>query len=268
MLDLVYHFVTHKLRSTKLRETNITACCPFHAENKPSFAIFEVEDGGCRYYCHGCGVSGTLEYLFQVLSIPFYFPKTTTINRKHQKQKTTYAYDHSLVYPKLYFPFRARGLSQETVDKFKLRFDPVQHRFVIPVYHDFVYRGSMYRWLYNKNLRYSYSDLFKPDDILFGKDEINPEKLVVVVEGAIDAMSLTQCGIQSVAIINRATINKKDFTGFNNIVYLPDNDTSGTQTARQCKLPTIFLPRNYKDFNQMLCESQKDTEKWLVNAIQ
>jgi 5S rRNA maturation endonuclease (ribonuclease M5) len=266
MLDLVYPLIADKLVSVKLRETNITACCPFHTENRPSFAIFEVE-GGCRYYCHGCSAKGTLEYLFKCLSVPFSFPKVSVTEYKKQVKQTVYGYDQSLIYPKLYFPFYTRGLTKETVDRFRLRFDPVQHRFVIPVYHDFVYRGLIYRWLESRNKRYSFSDRFMPDNTLFGKDEINPEKLVVVVEGAIDAMSLTQCGIQSVAIINRATINKKDFTGFNNIVYLPDNDTSGIETAKKGKLETIFLPRNYKDFNQMMGESQKDTEKWLLNTI-
>lgn len=37
------------------------ACCPFHADNSPSFTIFS---GGRRFHCFGCGASGdVLDYM-------------------------------------------------------------------------------------------------------------------------------------------------------------------------------------------------------------
>ena len=36
------------------------ACCPFHAEQTPSFTIFRGNDGMGRFYCFGCGERGDL----------------------------------------------------------------------------------------------------------------------------------------------------------------------------------------------------------------
>lgn len=34
------------------------ACCPFHAENTPSFTIFPAKSGAQKFYCFGCSVTG------------------------------------------------------------------------------------------------------------------------------------------------------------------------------------------------------------------
>lgn len=41
------------------RGREFDACCPFHAEDTPSFQVFDKGDGE-RFYCHGCGEKGDI----------------------------------------------------------------------------------------------------------------------------------------------------------------------------------------------------------------
>ena len=53
--DLVIPYLRGKIRSSG--PSNIMASCPFHTDNKPSFAI-NINTG--QWICHGCGLSGGL----------------------------------------------------------------------------------------------------------------------------------------------------------------------------------------------------------------
>ena len=45
------------------------ACCPFHGENHPSFAMYEDTNS---YYCFTCGVKGdSYKFLMEMLEIGF-----------------------------------------------------------------------------------------------------------------------------------------------------------------------------------------------------
>lgn len=46
------------------------ACCPFHAEETPSFTIFAGQDGVERFHCFGCGVGGdVLDFVRQIKGV-------------------------------------------------------------------------------------------------------------------------------------------------------------------------------------------------------
>ncbi|GAA3106965.1 hypothetical protein GCM10010520_59580 [Rhizobium viscosum] len=46
------------------------ACCPFHAEETPSFTIFRGQDGVERYHCFGCGAGGdVLDFVQQIKGV-------------------------------------------------------------------------------------------------------------------------------------------------------------------------------------------------------
>ncbi|MBB3311778.1 hypothetical protein FHT78_003543 [Rhizobium sp. BK196] len=47
-----------------------SACCPFHAEDTPSFTIFAGQDGVERFHCFGCGRKGdVLDFVQQVRGV-------------------------------------------------------------------------------------------------------------------------------------------------------------------------------------------------------
>lgn len=52
------------IERTKVKPTMVEACCPFHQEKRPSFAVLCGRAGMPRYNCFGCGVSGSLMHLF------------------------------------------------------------------------------------------------------------------------------------------------------------------------------------------------------------
>ncbi|MDR6668980.1 CHC2 zinc finger domain-containing protein [Rhizobium sp. 1399] len=46
------------------------ACCPFHAEETPSFTIFRGQDGIERFHCFGCGAGGdVLDFVRQIKGV-------------------------------------------------------------------------------------------------------------------------------------------------------------------------------------------------------
>lgn len=46
------------------------ACCPFHAEETPSFTIFRGQDGIERFHCFGCGAGGdVLDFVQQIKGV-------------------------------------------------------------------------------------------------------------------------------------------------------------------------------------------------------
>ncbi len=46
------------------------ACCPFHAEETPSFTIFKGQDGIERFHCFGCGAGGdVLDFVRQIKGV-------------------------------------------------------------------------------------------------------------------------------------------------------------------------------------------------------
>lgn len=52
------------------RGKTLWACCPFHFEKTPSFAVNEVEQ---YYHCFGCGVSGdVIRFVSKIESVDFY----------------------------------------------------------------------------------------------------------------------------------------------------------------------------------------------------
>jgi len=59
--------VAAKLVALKLAGKELIGCCPFHADRSPSFTIF---DGGRRFHCFGCGVSGdVLDFVQRVYGV-------------------------------------------------------------------------------------------------------------------------------------------------------------------------------------------------------
>lgn len=77
-----------KARRCSMRDGKrcIKACCPFHEDNTPSFAVFESG----AYYCLGCGAKGGVDSLCDHLGLPRQSPSEDW--RKTKWLEATYEY--------------------------------------------------------------------------------------------------------------------------------------------------------------------------------
>lgn len=100
-----------------------------------------------------------------------------------------------------------RGISSDSIAKWRLGFDPTELRLVIPAYDE----KDVLRFLIKRAIRpkdhpkYLYTEGFPKTSLLFGACAIPPGIVrssgVVLVEGSLDAIVLQQYGIPAVAIL-------------------------------------------------------------------
>lgn len=109
--------------------------------------------------------------------------------------------------------FTGRGISQETIDRFKLGYDPKLQRVVVPCGNGFCVRRDI-----TDQQRAPYMNPKSPENAKPGEHGIHPalfngaalyqaEKPVFIVEGAINALSILQAGGQAVALNSASNVD-------------------------------------------------------------
>lgn len=159
---------------------------------------------------------------------------------------------------------KVRGLNEETIQKFKLGYDPQKDAVSIPSYKGGELINIKYRFLNPKDIRYIGTAGAEP--WLFHDEgiEIGMEKgAVFIAEGELDAMSLWQMGVKNVISPGAGAnsfgewIEKLDKVKQVWIVY--DNDNPGQQAAKELaerigveKCRNVIYPEGVKDANEFL----------------
>lgn len=132
--------------SLKRKGRDLWGCCPFHQEKSPSFQVREREG---YYHCFGCGAHGNaIDFVMQMQGLPF--PEAVeklagaagvTIEREQvnpEEKKRRYDGLEALERATIWFErglkgaprdyFLKRGLSPETIEKFRLGYAPDEWR--------------------------------------------------------------------------------------------------------------------------------------------
>lgn len=252
--------------------------CPFHDESSPSFFIHKIE---LICNCFGCGVSGSLEgIIWRLRNIP---PSDTRqildIDRLPGMRKKEVA-DRPLTFSKSWLePWKrlsnhpyleSRGFTNETVEAFEARLDPVAKRIVFPLRPPVrvpttlvgaagrSYTGADPKWLFYWNCRKS-KNLFRAP---FTK--IDPP--LSVVEGIFDAMWLWQHGYPAVALLGSKASSEqvkqiKDL--HSNILIALDNDEAGhiggEMLGEQLKTSCNVMYTNMPDHANDVCDLHGET---------
>lgn len=250
--------------------------CPYHADGhelKPSMSILlenrqtsrgTLEAGFC--HCFACGKITTIKQLFKDIGLeaPSDLENATCFTRKAISLTTS-----KPIY-KITMPFRfssyleSRGISEETQKKFKIY--QKDDRVYMPVFN----REGMY--LYS-NARSVNSKRFYIEEgaekTLWGIEEIDLSKPIVVCESQIDALSFWEIGTQAVATLGADNISSLKLIrkATSTIILAFDPDTAGIRArdraskflgAYRCKW--LDLPEGV-DVNQAL-QDIKDKNKF------
>jgi len=231
-LDFYSEYI-QKLKS--LGEGQYTGLCCFHEDESPSFSI-NVETGMWRCYA-GCGDGNLYSFLERHLKIStkkdrikwlcehLGIPMKTeedynlegTVNDQIWKDFHASLLKHKAMITKLY---EIRGITLDTIKQFKLGFQSTNNRITIPVFDT----GGKCR-----NIRYyAMTGKVKPQNKMLnhtgGSDEFNygrmrlypvsalKNKKVILCEGEMDAVLLTQSGFHAVTVTSGAGSFRKEWS--------------------------------------------------------
>lgn len=210
--------------------------CPYHAdghENKPSMSILlqprkttrgTLEAGFC--HCFACGKKVNINEMLQYLG----FNPVADLAKYSQQQPTVVSLSTTPPVYKPSMPFRfsayleGRGIHKETQEKFKIY--EKDKKVYMPVFD----RSGKYLYA---NARSTQGKMFFVEEYsektLWGIEEIDFSRPLVVCESQIDALSFWEVGVQAVATLGAdnymALMPLKKCTGI--IILGFDPDTAG-----------------------------------------
>jgi DNA primase len=261
--------------------------CPFH--NNYRSPAGEVSKDTGMFWCFSCQESKDFTEVIMQVTKRSYFEAMRLIDSKADKrnltdqlsnalEKTTIfnQYDltiieklHNSVFEntKAIEYFKSRGITKDSVDRYKLGYSVSQDMVTIPVHSpDGICLGFVGRSIEGKVFKNT-QDLPK-SKTLFNLWRNKRVDKIFVVESSFDAIRLEQVGAHAVATLG-ATISKEQRKllkqYFNQVIALGDNDDAGTNMSNKLitdlgsgKCIVAKLPDNVKDVSDLSDEQLKE----------
>ena len=284
--------------------------CPFcnSGDKKNYTAAFHID--GTRYNCFACSEHGDIfDLVAHIENLPSdwkkHYNRTLKIMRpylegnkpvKNQSIRipempkivdyTEYLHKcHENVYQTDYFC--NRGLSEETVDRFNLGYDPEKHLVTIPYNSD--YKGYVDRVLWDGSSKYYKhgNEIFNMNALyevginvwLFGNSDY-----VYITEGQIDAMSFMEIGLDAIGLggvneVSKLVEQLKNRPSNKILVLALDNDKAGKRATgkfieeladaelNQRYIVNSDMYGKYKDANEFLVADREgfiEKMKWVL----
>ena len=231
--------------------------CPFcNSGDKQNYtAAFHID--GTRFNCFSCTEHGDIfDLVAHMENLPSDWkkhynrtlkimrpyldgnkPKKTTKSREESIPKFTVPVDYTSYLHKCHNNvsqteyFTNRGLSQKTIDKFKLGYDPEKNLVTIPYNPDC--KGYVDRVLWDGNSKYYKhgNELFNVDALYSGNSDY-----VFATEGQIDAMSLIEIGLSAVGLggvneVSKLVQKLKEKPTKKVLIVALDNDKAGKRAT-------------------------------------
>lgn len=251
------------------------ALCPFHSEKTPSFSVSRKDN---IFKCFGCGATGdAITFVSKIKGIDslaaakeladeFHidvdeYEKTVSDRKKNvsdyikecirNADKTDY--------------FAYRGLTANTVKRYKLGYDLKRKAIVIP---------------YSSKLEYYQSrsvaekSFYKPKtedaghEPLFNRSALwNTKQPIFIVESPLCALSIMQCGAAAVSLCGTSGINKlikevKEKVPTGILILSLDNDEPSVKASAQLEKELQTLKVRYDVIN--VAEDKKDPNELLM----
>jgi len=244
--------------------------CPFHDDNRQSCSI--NTDKGVWICFAGCG-QGSLSYFIYKLSgkswekirdeldspdLDFDFGtfaedssyEIDEVDSSETQEKMVYDVDDNhWIYN--------RQFTKKIINLYNCKQNDYKD-LMIPVEEQDISLG----WIYRRTKavpKYLYSKGFRKSKTLFGLNQLKDNKVIYLVEGALDSMWLTQHGYDSLAILGASVsttqIERLSSLNPDEVVLCLDNDDAGKQGTKKATIDMqdrfmitfINIPIRYKD---------------------
>lgn len=260
--------------------------CPFHNNYRSPAGEVSKETG--IFWCFSCQESKSLEELIMHVTQKSYFEVIRLIDSKKDNKdlleqisdklnkslefkeydKDTIDRLHTMLFnsPKAQEYLLGRGITKESMSKYKLGYSSIQGMITVPVYSpDGLCLGMVGRSIEGKVFRNS-PDLPK-SKTLFNLSRNKRVDRVFVVESSFDAIKIEQAGGYAVATLG-ATVSKEQRKllkqYFNQVIALGDMDMAGQNMSNKLltdlgpeKCIIAKLPEGIKDVSELDEESLK-----------
>lgn len=258
------------LKQVRLRNNNVSACCPNHTERRPSWGISVASP--YLHGCWGCGYRGTLRDML-LSKFGWTWEQTATVlggpskplaDIKLWQHASTSApvIDESNMWPyemlskkSLDYLMQERGLKRRVIRLARLGYDRLQKRVVFPFYFEGRLFGMTGRLIEGQGSKIvAYSGLQKRFVPYIPAGNFPGGKLVLV-EGEIDSLKVLQAGF-NVAAFTQGSISKEQVNFINRLnpselIFFFDHDEAGqrlTETAirlwRRRPTSTVQWPKH------------------------
>lgn len=272
--------------------------CPFHDEKTPSFSVSPEKS---MYKCFGCGKSGNvITFVMENEKVTFgeackklaerYFIEIPENKKKREYKKPEPPVKKEI--PALKKWFFDRGITEQTLSKFGVTFSnvwmPKAAKETDTVCFNYFRNGD----LVNIKYRAAQKDFKLAKDaelIFYNLDSIQGRDCVIIVEGEIDCMTVSQCMNYNVAVVsvpNGAATGTQRLEYFDNcyeyfeqvaqVIIFTDNDNPGIllrdELARRIgydKCFKVIYPADCKDANEILLKhGQKGVLECIKYAVE
>lgn len=265
--------------------------------HSPAFHIFQ---DGTKFKCFSCENQGDIFDLVRYMekmddaNYPKVYAKTEEIMKpyleqqirpKEIKMQEAEKQDYTKYLEKCYSQvaltdyFHARGLSDTTIDRFQLGFDPKRNSVIIPYSKYCKDRGYIQRVLWDSGIKYIKhgNELFNTM-ALFDTDS----RYIFITEGQIDAMSFEEIGYHALGLggVNETGRLCEVVKATDKCLILAlDNDVSGqkatgkiiealAEAGNTYKAITMnWIYGDYKDANEFLVRDREGFEKQIEKIV-
>ena len=277
-------------------DNDLMIFCPFHNNYRSPAGEVSKETG--LFWCFSCQESKTLEEVIMQISKKSYFEAIRVIDSNKddrnllerlsstlEKKNELKQFDEELI-EKLYNNvsgnlralkyFDDRGITRDSIDKYRLGYSTTQDMVTIPVHSpDGYYLGFVGRSIEGKRFKNS-TDLPK-SKTLFNLWRNKRVDKIFVVESSFDAIMIEQAGGHAVATLG-ATISKEQRKllkqYFNQVIALGDNDEAGKNMSNKLmtdlgpgKCIIANLPTTVKDVSDLSKQDLKNFIKGFDNIV-
>jgi DNA primase len=270
--------------------------CPFHNNSRSPAGEVSKETG--IFWCFSCQESKELVEVIMHATKRSYFESMRLIDSKADKRNlvdqinstlekvTTFVqYDldmieklHKNVFEnqKAVEYFKSRGITKDSVERYKLGYSTSQDMVTIPVYSpDGICLGFVGRSVQGK--RFKNSTNLPKSKTLFNLSKNKRVDKVFVVESSFDAIRIEQVGGHAVATLG-ATISKEQRRllkqYFNQVIALGDNDEAGQNMSNKLLTDLGYdrciiakLPSSFKDVSDLDDERLKEFVDQFDNIV-
>lgn len=247
--------MAHELEIEDFDETNLKSCCPYHAEDTPSF-IYNPKNH--TFHCFGCQKTVDIidvfiqkgdTYIQAVSKLFDLVGMKHTFGEANVKTKYQYKYPHEVVCDnkdRVYEYLAKRKISKETVDYADVREDE-QGNIVFNYYdtNDVLtmvkYRPSHKIDKHSKQPKCWCQKDADTTPLLFNMNRINMENPLLIVEGEIDCLSAIEAGYTNTVSVPLGAgnfhwieENWEWLDQFQTIIICADNDEPGLKMQKEC----------------------------------
>ena len=277
-------------------ENDLMIFCPFHNNSRSPAGEVSKETG--IFWCFSCQESKELVEVIMHATKKSYFESMRLIDSKADKRNlidqinstlekvTTFVqYDldmieklHKNVFEnqKAIEYFKSRGITKDSVERYRLGYSTSQDMVTIPVYSpDGICLGFVGRSIQGK--RFKNSTNLPKSKTLFNLSRNKRVDKVFVVESSFDAIRIEQVGGHAVATLG-ATISKEQRKllkqYFNQVIALGDNDEAGQNMSNKLltdlgydKCIIAKLPSSFKDVSDLDDERLKEFVDQFDNIV-